>query len=91
MAERQSYTEVLTDIKVELSSLRTISEYQENHLGNIDSHLNLLNERTGKTERGTDRNSDRISIIWKVGGWVGGSIFGGGVITAIVLKWLGFF
>lgn len=50
MAERKNYTENLIKVYSKLSSLETISQYQENHLSNIDQHLNKLNDRTNKNE-----------------------------------------
>lgn len=50
MANGNNYTKNLVEIHQKLSSLETISQYQENHLSNIDKHLNKLNERTEKTE-----------------------------------------
>ena len=84
MSEKRSYKEVL-------ASLETHIVYINTHLGNIDQHLNRLNERTSENEINTAKNSNNISLIWKVGGWVGGSLFGGGVITVILCRVLGVF
>ena len=53
---RKSYTENLIEIKTELIELKTISIFQENHLKNIDQHLNTLNERTSKNETAIAEN-----------------------------------
>ena len=53
---KKSYTDVLIDIEVKLSTLATISTFQENHLKNIDQHLNTLNERTSKNETAIAEN-----------------------------------
>jgi len=88
---KKSYTENLIDIKTELIELKTISTYQENHLRNIDNHLNTLNERTDKNEKQISRNTDRIGIIIRCGAWVAAILGGGGGITAITLKLMGVF
>lgn len=91
MAEKKSYTQVLIEVKEELSELKTITSYQENHLRNIDQHLNTQNERISANEKATAKNTDRIGIILRVGGWVAAILGGGGGITAITLKLLGVF
>ena len=85
MADKRTYTNVLIEIEGRLSSIETITQYQENHLGNIDKHLNKLNERTGDCEVSVAKNKTRIGLIY----WVGGVLFSSGSITALILKWVG--
>lgn len=66
-----------------LNIWRTV-EKQEKHQETQNGHIQELFTRTNS-------NSNRISLIWKVAGWVGGSVFGGGVITIIVCRVLGVF
>jgi len=61
MTDKRSYKEVLASVETSLT-------YINNHLANIDSHLNKLNERTGDCEVSTAKNKDRISLIYKIGG-----------------------
>lgn len=68
MANKKTYTSVLIEIEGRLSSIETTTKHQENHLGNIDQHLNRLNERTGDCEVQTAKNSTRISLVYKIGG-----------------------
>ena len=89
MTAKKSYTEVLIEIESRLSSLTTISSYQENHLGNIDGHLNTLNERTDKNEKQIEKNKDRIGIMLRVGAWLAAILGSGGGITFITLRLLG--
>jgi hypothetical protein len=81
MSNGKSYTENLVEIHQKLSSLETISTYQENHLSNIDQHLNKLNERTIKNERQTAKNTSNIGWICKIGGGIVGS---GGLVFLII-------
>ena len=71
MANGKSYTETVVEIHQKLSSLETISQYQENHLSNIDQHLNKLNERTDKNETANALNEEKINsnrkVIWYIG------------------------
>lgn len=67
---KKSYTQNLTEINVKLGKLETIAGYQENHMSNMDGHLNRLNERTAANEVGNTRvegkaDSNR-SLILKV-------------------------
>lgn len=82
MANKKSYTQVLIEVESRLSSLETLSQYQENHLRSIDQHLEKLNTRTGDNEI----NIAKHSMIFKIIGSLFGVIGGG---TAIVLKILG--
>lgn len=91
MAEKKSYTDVLVGVLTELSELKTISSYQENHLGNIDQHLNTLNERTAKSEHKISQTADRVGIIIRCGAWLAALLGGGGGLTFIALKLFGVF
>jgi len=84
MPENRPYKEVL-------ASLETHIVYIKNHLGNIDQHLNKLNDRTSSNEHGIADNRSRIGFICKVSSWVSGAIFGGGIITIIVCRVIGVF
>lgn len=48
---KQSYTEVLVSIEKRLSSIETATQYQENHLRNINGQLEKQNKRIGKNEK----------------------------------------
>lgn len=97
--EKKTYTRALIEVMSELgelkagiSEVKTISGYQENHLGNIDKHLNKLNERVGISEVQTAVNKSGISRIYKIGG----GIFLGlltiiGIIVAIAFGVLNLF
>lgn len=85
MAEKRTYKEVV-------ASLETHIIYINNHLGNIDKHLNKLNERIGNSEVQTAVSKASISRIWKIGG----GIFLGlltviGIIVAIAFGVLNLF
>ena len=49
MAKR-SYTEVVIDLEKSITGLETTNTYIENHLGNIDSQLEKLNNTVHETE-----------------------------------------
>lgn len=79
--EKHTYTQNLAEIKLELRELKTISSYQENHLGNIDSHLDKLNDRTKANEIGLVKAASNVRWVIRIGG----VIFGGGGITTLTL------
>lgn len=84
MAAKKSYTENLIEIMTELSELKTINIYQENHLKNIDQHLNGLNDRTNKSEVKIARNSEGISrLYWIIGGLCSVIAVGTPIVLAI--------
>ena len=85
MPDKRTYTNVLIEIEGRLRSIETINTYQENHLANIDKHLNKLNERTGDCEVATAKNKTRIGALY----WILGVLFSGGGITFVVLKAIG--
>ena len=71
MTDKRSYTDILSFI--------------ENHLSNIDQHLNKLNERTSGCEVATAKNTTNIRWIIRIGG---GTLGSGGVLAGI-LKLMG--
>ncbi|GAG58970.1 unnamed protein product, partial [marine sediment metagenome] len=75
-----TYTNVLIEIEGRLGRIETRGEYQDNHLANIDQHLNKLNERTGDCEVATAKNTTRIHIAY----WASGTLFSGGGIALIL-------
>lgn len=72
--EKRTYTQNLAEIK-------TILSYQENHLGNIDSHLDKLNDRTNSNEIKAEKNATNTKWVIRIGG----TIFGGGGVTTLIL------
>lgn len=68
----------LRTVKEILASLETGQTYIQNHLSNIDQHLNKLNDRTNKNERG-------ISKIYGVGSGIVGLC----ALVALILKIVG--
>ena len=56
MADKRSYRDLVI-------RLETQNEYINNHLHNIDSHLNRLNERTSENELNTAKNTNSIKIL----------------------------
>ena len=85
MSDKRTYTNVLIEIEGRLRSIETINTYQENHLANIDKHLNKLNERTSDCEVSAAKNKTRIGALY----WIFGVLFSGGGITFVVLKLVG--
>ena len=79
--EKRSYTQNLTEINMKLGKLETIAGYQENHMKNIDSHLEVQNNRIGKTEVQTAKNTTSLTWIR----WGCGIILTGGGLTTLSL------
>jgi len=71
---KRSYTDIVI-------SLETSLGFIENHLKNIDQHLNKLNERTGNCEVATTKNTTNIRWIIRIGG---GAVGSGGVLAGIL-------
>lgn len=84
MADKRSYRDLV--IRVDAN----VDDIKEDIKG-IYKELKSQNGRIFKNEINTAVNTNGIRLIWKVGGWVGGSVFGGGVITIIVCRVLGVF
>jgi len=99
MGDKKSYTSALVDVLSELgelkagiSEVKTISEYQENHLGNIDKQLEKLNTRTDKNEVKIALIEERISerkkrrteriILW---GKIAGGILSLAALVAVII------
>jgi len=61
MADKRPYKEIL-------ASVETHFIYINNHLGNIDGHLEKINTTNLNQEVKIARNKDRISLIVKIGG-----------------------
>lgn len=76
---KRSYTDIVISVETSLSFI-------ENHLKNIDQHLNKLNERTGDCEVLTATNSNNNKWIIRIGSGLF-TILAGGV--ALVLKLFG--
>ena len=76
--ETRSYKDIVIAVETSLS-------YINNHLQNIDSHLNRQNERLTEHDKSITRNTTRVNLLYKV---IGGIIVSGGG-TAGILKILG--
>jgi len=76
MADKRSYTEIL-------ASVETHIVYVNNHLRNIDSHLEKINTTNLEQEVKIIRNKDRISLLYKIGGGLG-TLCGAGLIALIL-------
>ena len=79
MADKRNYRDIVIAVETSLG-------YINNHLRNIDGHLEKINTTNLDQEVKILRNKDRISLLWKVGGTCV-TIVGGGV--AIILKLFG--
>ena len=79
MADKRSYKETL-------ASVETHFIYINNHLGNIDQHLNAINNTNLEQEVKIIRNRDRIGLFYKIAGGLG-TLCGAGLI-ALLLKLL---
>lgn len=93
--EKRTYTQNLMDINSKLGKLETIAGYQENHLQNIDSHLETQNNRIGRNENRltalettqkagcVSRDHKIMGRLWDTGKSYGGSILIIGAVIAI--------
>lgn len=72
--EKRTYTQVL-------ASLETHIIYINNHLKNIDSHQEAQNNRIGRNEIRTAKNTAGIAWIK----WTGGILLGGGGTATLAL------
>ena len=63
MTEKRSYKEILASVETSLS-------YINNHLGNIDGHLEKINTTNLDQEVKIARNKDRIGLGYKIGGGI---------------------
>lgn len=79
MADKRSYRDIVISVETSLN-------YINNHLQNIDGHLNKLNERTKENEVSSSKNSNNIKWILRIGGSF--LVF---VIIPVVLKLLGIY
>lgn len=79
MLDKRSYKEIVASIETHII-------YVNNHLGNIDQHLNAINNTNLEQEVKIIRNRDRISLFYKIGGGLG-TLCGAGLI-ALILKLL---
>ena len=82
MADKRTYKEIVASIETSIG-------YIDNHLRNIDAHLNRLNERTGDCELLSARNKDRISLAYKIGGGLFSVL--SLALVALVLRLLGIY
>ena len=71
MTDKRKYTEVLASLEVHF-------QYINNHLGNIDKHLDRLNNRVRETEDKTTKNTTNIK--WLIRILIGAGIISGGGI-----------
>ena len=76
MADKRPYKEIL-------ASLETHFIYINNHLQNIDSHMEKINSTNLEQEVKIAKNKDRISLGYKIGGGIL-SIIGAGGIAGII-------
>ena len=81
MADRRSYKEIL-------ASVETHFIYINNHLGNIDKHMERINTTNLDQEVKIARNKDRIGLIYKIGG---GGLGLGVILLGVILKLLGIY
>jgi len=87
MADKRKYTEILRDLDAKMAEYIITVQYINNHLGNIDQHLEKINTTNLDQEVKIIRNKDRISIGYKIGGGLL-VVLGGGLI-AFLLTMLG--
>ena len=80
MTDKRSYKEIQASVETHLI-------YINNHLGNIDKHLEKINTTNLTQEVKIQRNKDRISLHSKIGGGIGTML--GGAIVAVILKLMG--
>ena len=90
MADKRTYKEIARDIenyvKAQGGLFNTHMSYINNHLGNIDGHLEKINTTNLDQEVKIVRNKDRIGLIFKI---IGGILLllGGGGITKLLEMW----
>ena len=66
MADR-TLREIMKELEIQMTRIETNQEYELNHLRNIDSHLDKLNDRTNKNELTCLQNKNNIGWIIKIG------------------------
>jgi len=79
MSDSRSYKEILASVETALS-------YINNHLSNIDGHLEKINTTNLNQEVKIARNKDRIGLILKIGGSSLVVLIGGAVAWFIKLQ-----
>ena len=80
MPDKRKYTETL-------ASIETHFIYINNHLSNIDHHLEKINTTNLAQEVKIQRNKDRISLHSKIGGGIVALL--GSATVAVILKLVG--
>ena len=76
MADKRNYKDIL-------ASVETHFIYINNHLANIDSHLEKINTTNLEQEVKIAKNKDRIGLGYKLGGGLL-TVLGGGTIAGIL-------
>ena len=90
MSDKRTYKQIARDLenymKAQVEIFNTHMVYINNHLSNMDGHLEKINTTDLGQEVKIARNKDRISLIFKIGGGLF-AVLGGG--AAFVLHLLG--
>ena len=68
MVDKRKYTEVLRDLEVKMAEYLLTAQFINNHLQNMDGHLEKINTINLEQEIEIARNKDRISLGYKLGG-----------------------
>lgn len=68
MPDKRKYTEILRDLDAKMAEYIITVQYINNHLGNIDSHMEKINTTNLDQEVKITRNKDRIGLMYKMGG-----------------------
>ena len=68
MADKRKYTDILRDLDAKMAEYNITIQYVNNHLGNIDGHLEKINTTNLGQEVKIARCKDRISLGYKIGG-----------------------
>ncbi len=81
MSEQET-KQILVSLEGMRAEVNTHMPYIQNHLQNIDQHLNRLNERTEKTEEDCAMHSEAIKRLY----WIlGGVLFSSGGLLALAI------
>ena len=81
MADKKTYTQVVTTIETHVDYIRL-------HLKNLDSHLERINNRITEHDKITTMNKANINNIWRVIGGMGLLLL---ALIPILLKVFGVF
>jgi len=89
MGDKRSYKQLALDTEKHLMEYNVQITYIENHLRNIDHHLEKINTTDLKQEVAIARNKDRISLIFRIGGGLLTLLTTG--LVALILKLVGIY